>query len=92
MAKTVKSVRVTGEIEKRVKQYSIENDISEADAYRELIKRGLESSDCQEHLQEIYQRLDMLESVDHGLEQLEERVDEINQKSKERRGLLSRLF
>ncbi|MFY4815498.1 hypothetical protein ACOJIV_22785 [Haloarcula sp. AONF1] len=56
------SIRVGNDIQKRVEQYQEEKDISEADAYRQLIERGLDASDCEEQIREINEKLQDIET------------------------------
>jgi hypothetical protein len=60
--KSVVSIRISNDIEKRVEEYREEQDISEADAYRELVRRGLEASDLEEQIREINEKLQHIET------------------------------
>ena len=60
--KSVVSIRVENTVQERVETYQEENDLSEADAYRELIRRGLEASDCEERIKEIDERIQHIET------------------------------
>lgn len=61
-SKSVVSIRIGNDTQKRVEAFEEEKDISEADAYRELIRRGLEASDCEEHIREINKKLEDIDT------------------------------
>ena len=61
-SRPVVSIRLGEDTQKEVEQYQQANDMSNAEAYRDLVRRGLDADEIQDHLDRIDDRLDRIEA------------------------------
>ena len=89
-------------MKKEVEKYRVDRDMSQADAFRELVRTGLESEELGGRLDRIEKRLDSMIKGDDLKDDLRNIHDELSQQRKDIRklqeqqdepdGILSRLF
>ena len=89
-------------MKKQVEKYRVDKDMSQADAFRELIRTGLEAEELDERLGRMERRLDKMITGDDLKDDLRKIHDELSQQRKDIRelqeqqdepdGILSRLF
>lgn len=103
-SKEVVSVRMGDDMKKQVEKYRVEKDMSQADAFRELLRKGLESEEVGERLDRIDKTLDSmiggkelkgdLRKIHDELGSQRKEIKELEERQKqlEQKGLFSRLF
>ena len=60
-SRPVVSIRLGEDTQREVESYKEANDMSNAEAYRDLVRRGLDADEIQDHLDRIDERLDRIE-------------------------------
>lgn len=102
-SKSVVSVRMSNDMRKEVEKYRVDKDISEADAFRELIRGGLEREDLDQRLERMEKRLNEmitgeelkgdLRRIHNELDRQADDIQELQERcSKQEEGIISKLF
>lgn len=101
-SKSVVSVRIGDDMKKEVEKYRVDRDMSQADAFRELVRTGLEAEELGERLDRMENRLNAMITGDDLKDDLRKIHDELSEQRKDIRelqeqqdepdGILSRLF
>ena len=61
-SRSVVSIRLGDDTQAEVEQYGQERELSNAEAYRNLVRRGLDADEIENHLDRIDERLDRIEA------------------------------
>lgn len=61
MVKETVSFRIQKELSERVEEYRNRREMSESDAYREIVRKGLEAEEMEKRFERLNNRLDRLE-------------------------------
>ena len=61
-SRPVVSIRLGEDTQQEVEEYKQVNDMSNSEAYRDLVRRGLDADEIQDHLDRIDERLDRIEA------------------------------
>lgn len=80
MTKETVSFRIQEGLKERVDEYREVNDLSQADAYRELVRKGLEADAIEHQFEQVNERLEDLEEQESRLDELERKLETERQK------------
>ena len=80
-SKPVVSVRLNEDMKKEVEKYRVDKDMSQADAFRELVRKGLKSEELDERLARMEDRLNEMISGEQLKGDLRKIHDELNRQA-----------